>query len=73
MVGYSLPNDQPLGDALVSIADKYNCIWAYNGMTESWSGYIPEVPILPNILDHLEPCFGYWINAKENCVWNVEP
>ncbi len=73
MVGYSLPNDQSLGEALLSIADKYNCIWAYDGMTESWSGYIPEIPDLPSSLDHLEPCSGYWISAKENCVWNVEP
>jgi hypothetical protein len=71
MVGYSLPMTQSLGDALFSIADKYNCILTYNGMTESWSGYIPDALILPNSLDHLEPCSGYWIRTKENCLWNV--
>ena len=71
MVGYSLSNDQSLGTALVSIADKYNCILTYDGMTGSWSGYIPGVPVPPNSLDHLESCSGYWISAKENCLWNV--
>jgi hypothetical protein len=73
MVGYSLPSGKSLGEALFSIADKYNCIWAYDSMTESWSGYIPGAPVLPNGLDHLQPCSGYWISAKESCLWNVTP
>jgi parallel beta-helix repeat protein len=71
MVGYSLSDDKSLGDALFSIADKYNCILTYDSMTGSWSGYIPGVPVPPNSLDHLESCSGYWISAKENCLWNV--
>jgi len=66
LVGYNSSSAQPIADALASIAGKYISVWAFvNG---AWKVYDPANPGFSD-LTIMEPGYGYWINATEDCAW----
>jgi len=68
LVGYNSCTPQPIADALKSIEGKYISVWLYiNGQ---WKVYDPANPGFSD-LDTMEPGYGYWIKAKQNCTWTL--
>jgi predicted outer membrane repeat protein len=68
LVGYNSDTSQSVGDALESIDGYYISVWAY--MDGGWKIYDPENPGFSDLLT-MEPGYGYWINAKEECIWTL--
>ncbi len=67
LVGYNLPNSQPVKNVLSSINGKYLSVWVFiNG---AWKAYDPLHPEFSD-LAMMEPGYGYWINAGTRvCTW----
>lgn len=66
----SLPNvavNTPVGDALTSIAGKYNIVFAYRGcdLADPWKKYDPAALPFSNDLKTLENTLGLWIKMTE--------
>ncbi len=65
LVGYpSLTNyNRTLGLNNLTFDTHVDSIWTYNASTQKWEELGPT--------DHFEICRGYWIHAKQNCIWEV--
>lgn len=68
LVGYNSSAAQDIATALASIANKYISVWAYMG--GSWKVYDPANPGFSD-LTSMEPGYGYWINANQDCIWTL--
>jgi streptogramin lyase len=68
LVGYSTDMGQLTADALASIVDMYISVWAY--VDGQWQVYDPANPGFSDLLN-IDPCYGYWINAREDCTWTL--
>ena len=66
LVGYNASSSQSVADAVDSIDGKYDLIWAYKD--DSWRLYNAVTPGFSD-LSVMEPGYGYWINATEDCTW----
>jgi hypothetical protein len=71
-VGYNSEYPGALEDCLASINGKYRSVWTYDPDTEEWLRCIPDGPLFLHNLEFLQPGSGYWIDAKEECVWSME-
>ncbi len=68
LVGYNSLISRSREDALASIDGLYYSVWTYsNG---GWLRYIPGAS--GNNLTDMNPWFGYWINAAQDCIWELE-
>lgn len=68
LVGYNSLISRTREEALASIDGLYYSVWTYvNG---GWLRYIPGAS--GNNLTEMKPWEGYWINAVQNCVWELE-
>jgi len=67
LVGYNTTT-KSVTDVLSSIEGKYISVWTYyNG---GWKVFAPANPDASD-LTTMEPGYGYWINATENCTWSL--
>ncbi len=67
LVGF--PKDAALntGDALASIAGKYESVWDFTGISgDTYKVYDPDNPATSN-LTYFVPGYSYWIKATEDC------
>jgi hypothetical protein len=72
LVGCNSQEDSsPVEEAMSSIVGKYNSIWTYDPGENRWFWYIPDGPEEENNLRFILPCHGYWIDAKEECWWDI--
>jgi len=69
MVAYRSIATLELLDAIVSIKDKLNSIWAYDTQNDKWLTYFPDGPPFFNTLEHIKPGKAYWLDMKETCGW----
>jgi len=68
LVGFNSSETLAVADALQSIAGKYESVWAYiNGR---WKAYYPDYFEYSDLLV-MEPRYGYWIKATEQCTWTM--
>ena len=70
MVAYVGSYPMPMWQSLLSIEKKLISVWGYFPGTVGWLRYIPDGPDFLNNMTQMEPGYGYWINVKENCVWD---
>jgi hypothetical protein len=68
LVGYNSETSYAVDLALASIEGKYISVWAY--IDGGWLVYDPENPGFSDLL-LMEPGYGYWINAEEECTWTL--
>jgi sugar lactone lactonase YvrE len=68
LVGYNSSIEQDIAEVMASIEGKYISVWAY--IDGGWKVYDPENPGFSD-LTSMEPGYGYWINAKEACMWTL--
>ena len=56
-----------------AIAGKYDLVYAYEAANPArpWKKYSTTAPDYLNDLKELGPEWGYWVRAKEDCVWPV--
>jgi Malectin domain/Glycosyl hydrolase catalytic core len=72
LVGYPSLVTRPVAEALASCADKFDLVYAYVASDASpWKVYDATVPPMFNDLTDMEPGRGYWINATQECTWQV--
>ena len=71
LVGYNSLTAKPLEDALSSIAANCVSVWTYDATDGEWRRYIQNGPEFLNNLETMEPGKGYWINAADDCGWDV--
>jgi hypothetical protein len=63
LISYPSLIDRTVNDALSSIAGKYNVVYYYDTIKDR------EVKLTDS--DYMHPGLGYWIHARENCVWEL--
>lgn len=68
LVGYNHHMPRDVEECISTI--ECNSIWTYDQYRGGWLGYDPDNPAL-NKLELMEPEKGYWINVKEECMWDV--
>lgn len=71
LVGFNSMAQMSVNTALSSITGYYNSIWGYDPQQADWKKLIIGAPNQVNNLSVLKPGEGYWIEAKNNIVWNV--
>ena len=73
LIGYPSLNAQPIGDALASIAGKYDLVFAYNAFDQAdpWKMYDPSAPPEANDLIVMAPGSGYWIRVTHPGDWTL--
>ncbi|MGQ9610183.1 MAG: cohesin domain-containing protein [bacterium] len=71
LVGFSSLRQMQVNSALLSITGYYNSIWGYDPYISDWKKLIIGAPNQINNLSILKPGEGYWIDAKDNIIWNV--
>lgn len=71
LVGYNSQLPQAVERCISSIEGKYDSVWAYDPDQGKWFRYIPDAPAFLNSLKFMVPGRGYWIYAREECVWDV--
>ncbi|MCG2768192.1 MAG: hypothetical protein L6435_07395, partial [Anaerolineae bacterium] len=73
LIGYPSLNAQPIGDALASIAGKYDLVFAYNAFDQAdpWKMYDPSAPPEANDLIVMAPGSGYWIRVTHSGDWTL--
>jgi len=73
LIGYPSLNAQPIGDALSSIAGKYDLVFAYNAFDQAdpWKMYDPSAPPATNDLIVMTPGSGYWIRVTYPGDWTL--
>jgi len=75
LVGYNCLVTNPIGKAISLIASSLTLVLGYDGEWSSYmsglESYAADAPI--NDLEVMEPGKGYWIYAKEACMWNILP
>lgn len=57
------PEDSSIEVVLSEIIDYVECVWAFDGETDTWSSYSPETP---SDLTEMVEDKGYWIKMKAN-------
>jgi hypothetical protein len=73
MIGYPSLAVRPVGDALASIAGKYDLVRQYRaGEPSPWRTYNPAVPPELNSLKDMEPGYGYWIYMNQAATLTVK-
>ncbi len=73
LVGYNSQTAKPIADCMSSIEGRYDSVSTYDPYEETWLQYVPDaLPFLSN-LEFMQPGRGYWLYAKEECVWDVGP
>jgi hypothetical protein len=67
LIGYPSIAPVPLPDALVSIAGKYQKVYAYDPADDAdpWKAFDPSAPPFANDLGTLGPGRGYWVQMTE--------
>jgi subtilisin family serine protease len=68
LLGLRSSQTLPIEEALADIEGAYEFAWRYND--KKWQAYDPQNPQLSD-LRNLEPGYGYWINAVEDCTWTL--
>jgi hypothetical protein len=73
LIGYPSSSAQPIGDALASIAGKYDLVFAYNAFDQAdpWKMYDPSAPPEANDLTEMAPGSGYWIRVTHPGDWTL--
>jgi hypothetical protein len=71
LVGYSSQTPMSIEDYLLTVEGMCSSIWTYNSGSGEWLRYYAGAPALLNNLEYLEPGSGYWIEANEDCIWNI--
>ena len=71
LVGYNSQTAKPVAESMSSIAGKYNSIWTYDAHAGLWLRYVVNGQSFLNDLEFMQPGRGYWIDAKERCLWDV--
>jgi hypothetical protein len=71
LVGYNCLTAKPLEEALLSIAGNYNSVWAYDATEHKWERHIVGGPDFLNDLETMKPAKGYWIDATDDCEWDI--
>jgi len=69
LVGYNSQTPKPVEDCISTI--ECNSVWTYDPDQEEWLRYFPEGPSFLNNIRFMEPGKAYWINSKEEGVWDV--
>lgn len=67
LVGYNSLSPRTITEALASIENLYYSVWAYK--SGGWLRHIEG--FAGNNLTDMVPYYGYWINAKDNCTWDL--
>ncbi len=69
LVGYPLQASQAVTTALASIAGHYDLVEGYDvsDAADPWKSYSPGQPAYANNLATLQPGWGYWIRATDDC------
>ncbi len=67
LVGYNSLSPRTITEALTSIEGLYYSVWTYKD--GGWLRYIEGFG--GNNLTDMVPYYGYWINAKDNCMWDL--
>lgn len=75
LVGFPAYTSRPVDQALSSVADCVERIYAYVAEDEAdpWKKYDLAGSSFANDLDVLTPGQGYWILANQTCIWPVQP
>ncbi len=69
LAGYNSTVSKPAEESLNSISGKYRRVWTFvNGELLTYDPNDPD----SNTLQVMSPGFGYWIDATEDCVWEME-
>lgn len=68
LVGYNSSTAQNVAVALATINAKYISVWTF--IDGDWKVYDPANPGFSN-LTTMEPGYGFWINATEECTWTL--
>ncbi len=68
LVGYNSTSSQDIADAVASINDQCESVWAF--VDGTWKAYDPANSGFSDLVN-MEPGYGYWIDVSEACVWNV--
>jgi len=69
LVGFNLIESREVAIALDSISNKYISVWQF--ASGIWKTYNSSNPGLSD-LSTMDPGYGYWINASENCTWTLD-
>jgi hypothetical protein len=65
LVSFNLiPNDQDIEDVLADILEDVILVYAWNGSTDSWLRFDPDVSF-GNTLAELDATMGFWINMAQ--------
>ncbi len=67
LVGYNSLSPRTITEAFASIEGLYYSIWTYKD--GGWLRHIEGFS--GNNLTDMVPYYGYWINAKDNCIWDL--
>jgi hypothetical protein len=67
LVGYSSLITRKAEDCMSSVADSINSVWECDPTT-GWAAYVPGGP---SDLIFMRPGYGYWIEANEDCTWDI--
>ncbi|RLC16296.1 MAG: hypothetical protein DRI57_11460 [Deltaproteobacteria bacterium] len=68
LIGYNSLNTQDTRQVFSSISGKYVSVWAF--MDGTWKVYDSENPGLSDLTE-IKPGYGYWVNVKDTCMWNL--
>ncbi len=71
LIGFNSLTQMTVNNALLSITGYYNSIWGYDPQISDWKKLIVGAPNQVNNLSILKPGEGYWIDAKNNIVWDL--
>ncbi len=71
LVGFNSLTQMTVNDALSSITGYYDSIWGYDPQLSNWKKLIIGAPSQVNNLSVLKPGEGYWIETRNNIIWNV--
>lgn len=71
LVGYNSQTSMYVVDCMKSISGKYISVYKYDPI-KKWQWYAPKMPFNGN-LHEMKDGEGYWIEALENCFWDINP
>ncbi len=71
LVGYNSRTPIPIENCISPIEGVSNAVWTYDSETENWLWYDLNGMASLSDLRYMEPGRGYWIEVKEDCVWDI--
>ncbi len=73
LIGWPLPDEQTLPQAVQRIEGDYSIIWAYDALATppGWEQFVPTAAPWANVLIALTPGEGYWLHATAQCALYV--